>query len=256
MTVMTARRHAAATATVALLGAGLVGGVAGGAEGAGPTHVASAALPPPRFGHTLDVGLVSGTVIVTPPEQGQFTLGAQDRSIPIGSLIDTTRGRVDLRAAPGPTSGSARAAAQGSARVATPGRAHAAAPGSARAAARVEDAQFYDGAFRVRQSPANASTLVRLAGGRFAACSAPSRDGSEARLPHRVVRLLHASGSGRFQTDGRYAAATVRGTIWLTEDFCDGTLVRVTRGVVSVENLVTHATVTVRAGHSYFAAAG
>jgi hypothetical protein len=68
-----------------------------------------------------------------------------------------------------------------------------------------------------------------------------------------VLRLLHASGSGRFQTSGRYAAATVRGTIWLTEDFCDGTLIQVARGVVSVQDLVTHATVTVTAGHSFFA---
>ena len=46
------------------------------------------------------------------------------------------------------------------------------------------------------------------------------------------------------------------GTKWLTEDFCDGTLVRVSRGVVAVENLATHATVTVRAGHSVFTPAG
>jgi ferric-dicitrate binding protein FerR (iron transport regulator) len=66
---------------------------------------------------------------------------------------------------------------------------------------------------------------------------------------------VNASGRGKFQTEGRYGAATVRGTIWLTEDFCDGTLVRVTRGVVTVEDLVTHATVTVTAGQRYFTSA-
>ena len=66
------------------------------------------------------------------------------------------------------------------------------------------------------------------------------------------MRLLWASGPGTFRTVGRYSAATVLGTQWLTEDFCDGTLVRVTRGVVVVEDLATHATVTVRAGHSAF----
>ena len=59
-------------------------------------------LPPPRFGHTLDIGLVSGTVIVTPPGKQPFKLGVKDRNIPIGSLLDTTHGRVDLRAAPPP----------------------------------------------------------------------------------------------------------------------------------------------------------
>jgi hypothetical protein len=64
---------------------------------------------------------------------------------------------------------------------------------------------------------------------------------------------LHATAKGRFRTRGRYAAATVRGTIWDTADRCDGTLVRVRRGVVSVTDLVRHTTVTVRAGHSYLA---
>ena len=119
----------------------------------------------------------------------------------------------------------------------------------------MEDAQFYGGAFRVGQAPALSATRIRLAGGRYASCTASAQDGSADRLPHRVVRLLNASGSGRFQTVGRYAAATVRGTIWLAEDFCDGTLVRVTRGVVSVRDRVTHATVVVTAGHSFFARA-
>ncbi|MCW3030806.1 MAG: hypothetical protein JWM66_939, partial [Solirubrobacterales bacterium] len=37
---------------------------------------------------------------------------------------------------------------------------------------------------------------------------------------------------------------------WLTEETCSGTLVKVTQGVVSVENLHTHRAVLVRAGHS------
>ena len=191
-----------------------------------PTRAAPA-LPPPSFGRTVDIGLVSGTVIVTLPNGSSFTLTSQDRNIPIGSLIDTTRGRVDMRAAPPP--------------IATV------------AAARVEDAQFYGGAFHVRQSSALPVTQIRLSGGDFAACRAPAHAHPAAGQPHRVLRLQHASGTGRFHTPGRYAAATVRGTIWLTEDFCDGTLVRVTQGVVSVENLVTHATVTVTAGQRYFA---
>ena len=44
------------------------------------------------------------------------------------------------------------------------------------------------------------------------------------------MRHLWGDGKGDFQTRGRGAAATVRGTIWLTEDRCDGTLVRVRRG--------------------------
>jgi hypothetical protein len=197
--------------------------------------VASAAaqqtnLPPPSFGHSIDIGLVSGTVIITPFGKHPFTLGLKDRNIPVGSLIDTTHGRVDLRSASPPGSAAARAG-------------------------KVQDANFYGGGFTVRQSHANPVAQIKLAGGQTGKCTATTAGVPHLKLPHEVLRLLHASGRGKFSTQGRYAAATVRGTIWLTEDFCDGTAVQVTEGVVTVRNLVTHATVTVTAGHSYFAAA-
>ena len=46
---------------------------------------ADASLPPPRFARSVDIGLVSGTVIVTPPGGHSFKLGNQDRNIPVGS---------------------------------------------------------------------------------------------------------------------------------------------------------------------------
>ena len=200
-----------------------------------PPHagVPAKALPPPRFGHTLDIGLVSGTVIVTPPGKQPFKLGVQDRNIPLGSVLDTTHGRIDLRAAPFPGSSA----------------------GTARTA-KVEDAEFYKGKFTVRQRAGAGVTQILLAGGNPSVCSQTAKPQAQRRaLPHRVLRLLGASGSGKFQTRGRYAAATVRGTVWTTTDYCDGTLVSVQRDVVSVRDLVRHKTVTVTAGHSYFARA-
>jgi ferric-dicitrate binding protein FerR (iron transport regulator) len=67
------------------------------------------------------------------------------------------------------------------------------------------------------------------------------------------VRRLFGDGKGSFRTRGRTAAATVRGTRWGTQDRCDGTLVIVQRGRVSVRDLVRHRTVLVRAGHAYLA---
>jgi hypothetical protein len=198
-----------------------------------PLSTAAKALPPPRFGHTVDIGLVSGRVIVTPPGKKPFELGVQDQNIPIGSLLDTTRGRIDLRAAPPPAS------TTGTARV-----------------AKVEDAEFYKGKFTVRQPAGATVTQIRLAGGNRSVCSQTAKPPAQRRaLSHRVLRLLGASGHGKFQTRGRYAAATVRGTIWTTTDYCDGTRVSVQRGVVSVQDFVRHMTVTVTAGHSYFAKA-
>jgi hypothetical protein len=69
----------------------------------------------------------------------------------------------------------------------------------------------------------------------------------------RPRRRLWGNATGRFRTRGRYAAATVRGTRWLTIDRCNGTQVIVTDGVVSVFDLVARRTVLVSAGQSYFA---
>ena len=69
----------------------------------------------------------------------------------------------------------------------------------------------------------------------------------------KVVRRLWAKGKGKYRTRGRYAAATIRGTEWLTADRCDGTLVRVTQGRVEVANLPLRRNVIVRAGRSYLA---
>ena len=67
------------------------------------------------------------------------------------------------------------------------------------------------------------------------------------------MRRLSGNANGRFRTRGRHSAATVRGTIWVTADRCDGTLTRVKRGRVAVRDLRRRRTVVVRAGKSYLA---
>jgi hypothetical protein len=47
--------------------------------------------------------------------------------------------------------------------------------------------------------------------------------------------------------------ATIRGTKWLVQDSCAGTLTRVTQGVVSVRDDVKQKTITLRAGKRYTA---
>ena len=97
---------------------------------------------------------------------------------------------------------------------------------------------------------------MRLFGGSFAHCPAGLRNprslGSKG-TP--AVRQLWGSGNGQFRTVGRFSAAAIRGTTWLTADQCAGTLTRVTKGSVSVRDFVRRSTVIVRAGHSYLARA-
>ena len=86
---------------------------------------------------------------------------------------------------------------------------------------------------------------MRLVEGRFNTCGK-----NKAARP---VRRLWAKGSGKFQTMGRYATATVRGGWWLTADLCDQTLVRARQGSVLVNDFVTKKKVVVKAPKSYTA---
>ena len=112
---------------------------------------------------------------------------------------------------------------------------------------------FYAGRFIFKQGGGKTPvTTLRLSGGSFAACgskrakakhvrsvlsvaSAAQRKRTKGRKP---PRKLWGDGRGRFRTKGRYGAATVRGTKWLTADRCNGTLVRVERGKVDVDDLI------------------
>jgi hypothetical protein len=99
---------------------------------------------------------------------------------------------------------------------------------------------------------ANGEVKLVLSGGNFRACRnrTLSSTGAKAKKP---VRRLWGSGKGRFTTKGKFASATVRGTEWLVADYCNGTLVSIRKGLVSVRDLVQQKTKLVRAGHSYFA---
>jgi hypothetical protein len=209
-------------------------GASAGASAGAPT------LPPPKFGRSFDIGLISGVVIVRPAAGRSFRLGAEDRNIPVGSEIDTRRGAVDFR----------------SARDAAPGSAASSATGP------IQDAHFSRGLFRViqRTDQGGLTTLdlvvsdkVRRVCGLVSAAKAPAPGGH---LSSRVLQTLRASDNGgSFRTRGRYSAATVRGTIWDTTDRCDGTLTVVHRGTVEVDDFALRRTIIVHAGHRYLAKA-
>jgi hypothetical protein len=94
---------------------------------------------------------------------------------------------------------------------------------------------------------------LRLIGGSFKSCGARSLASVNQKKPKKPVRRLWGKGSGKFRTKGRFASATVRGTWWLTADFCPHTLVNVRQGSVTVRNFVLRQTVTVRQSETYLA---
>jgi hypothetical protein len=181
---------------------------------------------PPAFSRQVDAKPVRGTVRVKPPGAKSFVALSGTARLPTGSLIDTTRGAVRL-VSPKAQDGGWQAAV------------------------------FSAAVFKVVQKrQAKPTTDVLLAGGDFSRCAAAgarsSRTAAAAkRKNRRTVRRVRGRGHGRFRTWGRYGSASVRGTIWVTEDRCDGTLVRVQRGTVSVRDFARRRTVLVGAGHSY-----
>jgi PKD repeat protein len=98
------------------------------------------------------------------------------------------------------------------------------------------------------------TVVLQLTGGDFSVCKKRKTSSlSKSAPPTKTIRRLWGNGKGRFRTRGRNAAALSIGTIWLTADRCDGTLVSVTRGRVSVRDFPKRRTIVVRAGSSYLA---
>jgi hypothetical protein len=186
------------------------------ADGVGAT-----ALPPPQPGVSVDVAPVSGKVKVELPRGVRFhPLHAGER-IPVGSTIDTTAGTIALTAA-------------------------------VNKHGKTTNGSFYDGIFKVGQQHAGGGELtdLTLSGGAPSGCGTAG-DAADARgRPH---RRLWGDATGNFQTVGHYASATERGTKWLTQDSCAGTLIQVVTDSVIVHDFVTHRTFRLRAPRSYLA---
>jgi hypothetical protein len=198
--------------------------------------------PPPHLGVSAGVRQTRGTVLVQLPRRsrsaayaaqtrGRFVPLQRVRRVPMGSLLDTSRGEVLLTTA-------------------------------ANRRGKLQRGRFTGGRFKVTQSRRSRDrgrTDLTLLGGSFNNCTARGSVLDEvaqiARRTKRRVRRLRGNARGRYRTRGRYSAATVRGTDWSVTDRCDGTLTQVRRGRVDVRDFKRRRTVSLRAGRSYLARA-
>jgi hypothetical protein len=114
---------------------------------------------------------------------------------------------------------------------------------------KTDASDFFQGTFLVTQGR-NGLADMTLAGGNLKVCG---KGAQAVAARSTVIRQLWGAGKGKFRTKGRYAAASIRGTTWDTIDRCDGTLVKVTRGSVTVRDFKLKKNVVVTAGHSYLA---
>ena len=162
--------------------------------------------------------IVEGKVLIK--QGGKFVAFDPSKPIPNGAEIDVTKGKIKLTA------------------VLKPG-------------GKPQTATFYDGIFKLtlRRTTTDLTLSQPLA-------KCPKRKHAAhaaAKKKKPKTRKLWGDGSGSFRTRGHYSAATVRGTRWLVQDSCAGTLTRVKKGVVSVRDNVRRKTIILRAGKHYLA---
>ena len=197
-------------------------------------------LAAPVLGKTVNVSRVSGKVTIGVRAGGgsaraaqkgvRFVPLTQARQIPVGSFLNTGKGKVRLTSAQN-----------------TKGK--------------TQTGDFSAGLFQVLQSRSKRTkglTELGLKGSSFKRCGRSgkgSRAGTSRLAPARTIRRLRANANGRFRSRGRHSSATVRGTIWTVTDRCDGTLTQVKRGKVAVRDFRRKRTIVVRAGKSYLARA-
>jgi CSLREA domain-containing protein len=171
-------------------------------------------LPPPVAGETVNVGRTRGTVKIKLPGSDDFFTLEQRQQVPVGSTFDTSKGRVNLQAA-----------------------------GS-------QKAWFYQGQFKLGQKHGRKPLSTLSLSGKLS-CGGAGK--ATAAAKKKKKRRLWGDGKGKFRTKGSFSSATVRGTKWMVQDTCQGTLTVVKRGKVAVKDFVRHRTVIVKAGHRYFA---
>ncbi|HET6866414.1 MAG TPA: IPT/TIG domain-containing protein, partial [Solirubrobacteraceae bacterium] len=186
------------------------------------TTAQASAPPPPVLGQTENAQPVSGSVFIR-TASGAFVRITGAQQIPSGATIDALHGSLKIVAAVGK--------------------------------GKTEHGTFGGAVFKLTQAHQGLTTLTLLTNAfkgapSYAICKA--HKAAEATIASsKTLQLLKASAHGKFQTKGRYSAATVRGTSWTVADRCDGTLTHVITDSVAVTDFVRHKTIILHAGQSY-----
>jgi hypothetical protein len=193
--------------------------------------------PPPSLRASLVLDPIDGQTRFRPRGSSAFQALRVDENVPTGSAIDSSKSEVQV---------SVQSSAAGG----------------------IDRVQLSQGPFVARQltgdRPVTELELKdpppRCASSRARSGARSSAVGGHAAPVARAAsgkrRRLFARGKGRFRTRGRYGSGTKRGTVFLTEDRCDGTLFKVSEGRIAVRDFVTGKTIIVKAGGRYFARAG
>jgi streptogramin lyase len=187
---------------------------------------------------TVGVTVAAGTILVKLRGHHGFTRLRAGELIPLGSTIDARHGTLLIQSAVGPGAG------------------------------HLASGLFSGGVFVITQPVGTTVTVLALTSS-FASCSGPApratariaavspkkkkRKPTKKKVSHKTVNDVFGNAHGQFSTRGHYATAADQGTRWRTADRCDGTLISVSAGKVTVTDFVHHRTIVLTTGHYYFA---
>jgi hypothetical protein len=205
----------------------------GGGTGA-EIGTGTSARPVPGLAQRHTVKVISGRVTVRVKGTTRFVPLSGTSTIPDGSEVEATNGRVLITVA-----------------TLTPGQ--------------TQSAEVYGGRFLIHQEhtppgethltltlPLTGCRRVTLPRGSAAALAASAKRRSGPKARH----LWVSEKGGSWGTNGRYVSTSVEGTHWLTLDECNKSEVKVVSGKVKVRDLVRNRTKTLTAGKSYVAVRG
>ena len=198
----------------------------------------SALQPVPNV--TVGVTVTAGTILIKLHGHTGFTRLRAGELIPLGSTVDARHGTLLIQSAVAPGAG------------------------------HVASGEFSGGIFVITQPPGTTVTVLALSSS-FASCPGPTPKATariaaastqkkkkpktkrKKKVSHKKVNEVFGNAHGQFSTRGHYATAADQGTRWRTADRCDGTLISVSAGKVTVTDFVHHRTIVLTAGHYYLA---
>lgn len=172
----------------------------------------------PDLGKSVGLAPRAGSVTFRRPGKRASEPLKAGSVVPVGSVVDASRGKLDLT--------------------------------SELPSGKTQTGQFAGGTFSVRQSRSGYVDLYL----RGAVCPKARKGATvSASRKRRARRLFGRDRGGRFRTHGRNSHATVRGTRWMVQDTCAGTLTKVSEGAVLVTDKIRKKRVLVKAGGRYLA---
>jgi len=207
-------------------------------EPVGPVTVEPKGEPPPplepEHGISFLAQATSGTVDIKQPGAAGYTPLSGEEKIPMGSIVDTRGGTVQVTAAVGNLGDTTSD----------------------------NSVSFWDGLIRVDQSgDTNAVATAKLVEKlrcpkrrRSGEAKAGKSSGAVAVKSGKRRRRVWGSGHGNYKTAGSGGTGSVRGTTWLTKDTCRGTFFKVTDGIgITVFDFDLGQSFDLGPGQSYFA---